>query len=175
MIVTRDGAMPAAELGLGYGLHDALDVELSAGAGFGRQPRAAALGVVEPRLVFRPAGHRAPGAMFALTLGPELFWGTKGDGYAEGDGFALLGVSPGLRVSVGGRRLQATYGLDVPIFPADGIGAISSDGFFVVRQTLGLEAALGKTTSFYLRGGPTLSVGFGGKFEFASLAAGVAF
>jgi hypothetical protein len=136
----RAVALPALELGLVYGLSDAFDLE-------GRLTAYGPLGLVEAGPRWRIAGDAGLGlALKAQGTALVAIDAASDTSRAAG----LFGVTPGAVLSLGGARVQASIGVDVPLLLATGsiaagevIETASASTFAVlVRPWVGLEVAV---------------------------------
>ena len=107
-------------------------------------------GTVDPYFLFRMTGQRMAMANVGLRLGPELMYQAGGGG-----GIVQFGVTPGLAASFGASKVQATMGLDFPIFFAVA-GSVSGTGTVTaIRPAIGIEGNIAGSTNIFLKLAPT--------------------
>ena len=171
------GAYPALSFSYAYGIADPADFYLESDIGLVVGGGAGVIGFLRPGFLvrFTPRGAFT----FGLRAAPDIVFLVVGGNSAGGAG-GLVGVSPGLAIGFGNKRMQFSIFADVPMYFAGAFGfsgGSASGGGFVatLRPTAAFEAGLTKNLGFFVKATPTFGLSGGFGFAWRTTTVGLTF
>jgi hypothetical protein len=172
------GAYPALSFSYTYGIADPADFYLESDFGIVVGGGAGVIGFLRPGFLvrFTPRG----GFTFGIRAAPDLVFlaagGSNGGALAGG----TIGVSPGLVMGFGTKRMQFSIFADVPMYFAGAVGSSvggGAGGGFVatLRPTASFEAGLNQHLGFFIKATPTFALSGGFGFAWVTTSIGLTF
>lgn len=171
------GAYPAVSFSYAYGIADPADFYLESDIGLVVGGGAGVIGFLRPGFLVRFTPRGA--VTFGLRAAPDIVFlagGGNGGGIAGG----FFGLSPGLVLGFGNKRMQFSIFADVPMYFAgafgSSFGAGTGSGFnAMLRPTASFEAGLTKNLGFFIKATPTFALSGGFNFAWLTGTVGLTF